>query len=188
MEFKSMRMNKEVRAYIVEKAIGATNKFNREKQKENYEKFKKTWGMALYNAIYPRNIQQRMARMPDGAFGKRDHITVTLDQSVIPESRYHMEHIRVPLPTPLHQFHEHIEKWIDAKGLDCYASFDPYAADRKRTAMEKELIDFLKQFTTTKQVYEHWPEGRKFLPKPVSESKALIVKPDSVNELLGLSA
>ena len=75
------------------------------------------------------------------------------------------------------------------KLVDEYENTCSWKVRRKYDDMYRQLEHFLKQFTTTKQVYENWPEGRDFLPKESkTPGKALIVQPESVNKLLGLAA
>jgi hypothetical protein len=195
---KSIRLNDMLRSQIVDNALETIPELSKKDIKEKQKKYIEKWGDRVYNALYPANICRRMKNMPEGAFQMANNINFHLQ---VDNGKINRERVTVAWSEKRPLFHKHssqhwcrhdeLPEGIDADELwQDFKQVDEYEINRARREKEFELMRFLKQFTTTKQLLEAWPEGSAFVPKPDSKSptKALVVRADNVNKLLGLKS
>lgn len=204
---KSIRLNDTIREQIIRNAIKDTRPdLDYDNVEKNEKAFAKKYGTLIYNHFYDANTRRRLKAAPKGMVPVEDSIRVKfIYKSDYEDPRYTdgrktktHETMHVPLPKKLPQFYLHNtsfqevrEKDLGVNGAEMVEEFRStctWKLRTKRRGYENELMQFLKQFTTTKQLHEAWPEGRGYLPKEEAKPKttALTIKCDSVNKLLGL--
>lgn len=201
---KSQRMNSEIRLAIIDAAVGRFIDQSREERAAKEKAFLAKWPKKIYNAIYPAPMRKRMNALPKGALPETGQLRLCVYVSVgnkreNGEDVLNQRYMYLKLGTNHRVFHEHASRYMSndelgEAGIDVQEMYDEYKAienDDEYAEYEnkrKELSAFLKQFNTTKQLVEAWPEGEKFLPKPKTPGSDLMIAPESINKLLGIAA
>ena len=203
---KSIRLNDTIRCQIINNAIKDTRPdLDYDNCDANHKKFAADYGPLFYAFLYDKNMQRRLKNAPKGMVPQADHIRVKLVyQSDHEDPRYTdgrksmtSDHVEIPLPKRMPIMYQHSCQSVEIKakkiGVDGVKLVDEYASTQgwklrsKRRRYEDQLMQFLKQFTTTKKLAEEWPEGKDYIPKEEKKkTTALVVKCDTVNTLLGL--
>lgn len=201
---KSVRLNMGIRRQIVDACLEHMG-HDEESRVIRKKAFNKKYAAKIYNAIYPPNIRRRMNNMPKGAMCTRTEISLRVkvktdqrdprDEKLLITKQFRMT-VDFDTSRPVFRCHINGHLPFDFKeklGVSNEAVFEEYKmCDYRdmyaiRRAKENELLQFLRQFNTTKQLIEAWPEGKQFLPKEVVPTTALVIKPTKINEMLGIN-
>lgn len=178
---KSVRLTLEKRYRFVNHIVGKAYKDKKEEIKRKWKKF----DQKVYNAMYPKEVQEAMSNFPfaEEAFDHGNRVVVWFSG----RSHYIVLDRKVPMFCTPKESRLHF-----SVGSSIHKEFDKLAMeqdklDKEVYALRKKINGVLNSVRTTKQLIEVWPESEKFLIESgilKEEVKVPMVKTEELNDML----